>query len=539
VEVAVRHIDHLVTAGNHSTTITLAFAEAIRDAGEASLRTCFFMLMPDYVMADGSLRNAFAHMRQGARAVQAGNFQVLRRRALPWLEEHVTAVQGPAAIPARTLVRFGLEHLHPATVANIVTLPYDHNIHTNRLFWRVDDATLLGRFYLAHPLCVRPEVTDFKIGASFDYSFIPEMCPSGRTVTLTDSDEYLVVEVQPGGHESNMLVFGPLVPRVLARSLSEWTTRAHRDNVAHRMVFHARDAPAELDAVVVESDRLVDQIGRRLRRRPRPHRGHRYWVGAIGAYYELRGRRLPSGALDYVHGVPVGLRRLTWWYRGGRYVLLGRPPDVYPWDPDWPDHRLVIDEIESLLRDTDGEVLLVSDQPTLYTTWADGERVRRMRCAALLQGLEDLPAGTPGTAGGCLLEVTDLEARHTAELVDRVARRVKPGGRIVVVPRVGHDNVTHLVGLDRPGVAMVRIVFVPDFLGRRLAARGVGILYRSVREVPVAGLVAGVLLAAPVLLLSSLANLLSLVRARRRRPSTLASSFIAVLERTDGAPPCA
>jgi hypothetical protein len=237
--------------------------------------------------------------------------------------------------------------------------------------------------------------------------------------------------------------------------------------------------------------------------------------------------------------VPVGLRRLTWWYRGGRYVLLGRPPDVYPWDPDWPDHRLVIDEIESLLRDTDGEVLLVSDQPTLYTTWADGERVRRMRCAALLQGLEDLPAGTPGTAGGCLLEVTDLEARHTAELVDRVARRVKPGGRIVVVPWVGHDNVTHLVGLDRPGVAMVRIVFVPDFLGRRLAARGVGILYRSVREVPVAGLVAGVLLAAPVLLLSSLANLLSLVRARRRRPSTLASSFIAVLERTDGAPPCA
>ena len=83
---------------------------------------------------------------------------------------------------------------------------------------------MLGRFYLMHMLCVRPEVTNFIIGSSCDYSFIPEMCPSGNVEAITDSDEYLVVELQPRRHEVGFLRPGPLQPRQLASSLSEWTT---------------------------------------------------------------------------------------------------------------------------------------------------------------------------------------------------------------------------------------------------------------------------------------------------------------------------
>jgi len=48
----------------------------------------------------------------------------------------------------------------------------------------VDTETLIGRFYLLHMICIRPEVTDFVIGSSCDYSFVPEMCPSANIVTL-------------------------------------------------------------------------------------------------------------------------------------------------------------------------------------------------------------------------------------------------------------------------------------------------------------------------------------------------------------------
>ena len=107
-----------------------------------------------------------------------GNFQVAR--------EDATAVVGRASLQAdnaplpckpRELMEWALNHLHPATLANTVNIPFYHNSHTNRLFWRVDGNTMFGRFYLMHMLCVRPEVTDFVIGSSCDYSFVPGDVP--------------------------------------------------------------------------------------------------------------------------------------------------------------------------------------------------------------------------------------------------------------------------------------------------------------------------------------------------------------------------
>ena len=51
----IRPIDHLITDGNYSTTITLAYTEAVRAAGDAMVDTCFFFLVSDYIVADGSL----------------------------------------------------------------------------------------------------------------------------------------------------------------------------------------------------------------------------------------------------------------------------------------------------------------------------------------------------------------------------------------------------------------------------------------------------------------------------------------------------
>ena len=101
----------------------------------------------------------------------------------------------------RALAAWALRHLHPVTAANTVNFPLSHGLHSNRLFWRVDEDTLIGRFYLMHMIAIRPETQHFVIGSSCDYSFIPEMCPSGNVVVVTDSDDYLVVEMQPRQHE--------------------------------------------------------------------------------------------------------------------------------------------------------------------------------------------------------------------------------------------------------------------------------------------------------------------------------------------------
>ncbi len=194
-------VDDLITGDNYSTTITLAYARGVRAAGDAMRDTCFFFLISDYLMADGSLANVLSRIQAGASGVLAGNFQVVEREAeIPFYPRFDQGTP-ELVIHSRDLMRWALGHLHPMTAANMANFPLCHSAHSNRLFWRVDENTLIGRFYLMHMICIRPEVDEFVIGSSCDYSFIPELCPSDNVDVITDSDEYLVVEMQPRHHE--------------------------------------------------------------------------------------------------------------------------------------------------------------------------------------------------------------------------------------------------------------------------------------------------------------------------------------------------
>src|SRR5947209_8990889 len=218
-ETEIRLIDHLITGSNYSTTITLGYTEAVRAAGEDMLDTCFFFLVSDYIVADGSLASVLERMMEGRSGVLVGNFQVVLEDALPWLQEQLNRSPTSLAIPPRELLHWAFNHLHPTTLANTVNVPLSHNTHTNRLFWRVDGTTLLARFYLMHMICVRPETTDFIIGSSCDYSFIPELCSSKNVVVITDFDDYLVIETQARQHESRFFNTGALRPKSLHRPL--------------------------------------------------------------------------------------------------------------------------------------------------------------------------------------------------------------------------------------------------------------------------------------------------------------------------------
>src|SRR5262249_17324053 len=138
-ETRIHYVDHLITGHNYSTTITLAYAEAIRATREAMPDTCFLLLVSDYVVADGSFRSVIELVLSGRDGILVGNFQVVEEDALPWLTQLQQASPDVLVLTSRALMSWALTHLHPATVANTVNYPLMHNDHTNRLFWRVDN----------------------------------------------------------------------------------------------------------------------------------------------------------------------------------------------------------------------------------------------------------------------------------------------------------------------------------------------------------------------------------------------------------------
>lgn len=538
----IRPIDHLITDGNYSTTITLAYTEAVRAVGEAMVDTCFFFLVSDYIMADGSLANALKRMQGGASAVIVGNFQITHEDALPWLEQRLAGRKQSLALSPRELMKWALANLHPITLANTVNIPFSHNTRSNRLFWRVDGNTILGRFYLMHMLCIRPEVTDFVIGSSCDYSFVPEMCPSGNVEAITDSDEFLVIEMQPRQHESAFLRAGPFEVPTLARSLNEWTTSTHRANAQHTLLFHAGELPDKVAESIAAADAFIAQIARELKRRAQPHRGHPYWHGAMAAFYDATGRKLDDEEWRYALGLPENEDWVTSWllYRA-KYALMGRPPHVLPWHPAWPDFQIVLRELRPFFADGNQRLLMLSSEPTPFTlALADGgERVHRFRCVPFLQHGPERYAPLREKFDLCLLELAESDLRYGAELVERIVPLMRKGGRIIVFVVNRHIGrfddfgslvVLHSTRFIRPGAVPTEIHFIPANAARWGARLGMFELRMLLSKRYWFGAALGAIGAGCMVCLSLIGNLDALRRTNRLGRTGRLSSFVMRLE---------
>ncbi|WP_158812811.1 hypothetical protein [Methylocapsa sp. S129] len=451
VEIAT--IDHLISA-SHSTTITLAYVSGIRSCKSDLLDTCFIFLVSDYVLADGALSNVLARVVAGASGVLAGNFQIVGEGAAPVLAQ--ARAGGPyLSIQPRDLIRLALDHLHPATIANFADSPVRHDAASNRLFWRVDDSTILGRFYLMHMIAIRPETAEFIIAAPSDYSLIPELCPSGAVATIEDSDEYCVVELQSRRQGQTNLRLGPLTPAAVATSLSNWATGQHRENAGHAIVFHSDKIKSEVAETIAASKRFISEVERHLPSAPQPFRYHPYWCGAIDHHERTSPTPVDFPALSKILGDPnfaiavKSARAIRL-----RAMLLGRAPDFRPWHPRWLD----VQRFWIALKQTAGgaSIIIVGDIPALLRRpielRAQAYGARRVDHADLreIRDLTGRSAANPGERFDvCVLILSPRSLEAHAAIVEQFVPIIQPAGRILLVIGDLFEEASRSFGPDR------------------------------------------------------------------------------------------
>jgi hypothetical protein len=427
--VRVMHIDDLVSSSS-STVLTLAYVLAIRTAGERALDTCFVPLVADYVMADGSLLAAVMRIHAGASGVLAGNFQIQGELAYSRLQARKSRT-GVLAIAPRSLVAISLNALHPSTVGEIVNENKGLKPESNRLFWRVNEHCMVGRFFLMHMIAIHPERADFVIAAPSDYSLIPELCASGRIVRMTDSDEYFVVECQPRGQ-----IPGPMrvEPRSFARALAVWATATHWDNARHALIFHAVASPPSLAETVGVSEVFVREVETYRDQPPKPFRHHPDWSRSLDYHIVTAQREQDLARLVWITG-DESLRKSCGATGRLRALLLGRAPDFRPWHPRWPDVRM----LRLNLAAARGDVAFVSNASARVRTWLarvvleQGARSVVHFRTADVRNLPDIRAERPVTHFDSLFLIADGVSEEVTQALPRLAPRMKPHGIIVLV----------------------------------------------------------------------------------------------------------
>jgi len=430
----IEFIDDLITHANHTATITLAFERAIRRAGAAICNTCFFFLMSDYLVADGSLRTVLTTMRAGARVVLTGNFQVVAEDFSPLLRSTVDPESEEIALSPRELVRRSLAHLHPATVANIVNFGLMHNAHANRLFWRVDETALIGRFYLMHAMAIHPEVPNFVIGSSWDYSFVPELCPSGNIAILTDSDQYFVVELQRRDYESENLRPGPITAKEIAASLSSWATAGHRANVDQTLLFHAGDPPQNLSEVAAQADGFVQSVRDNLSTPPISHHGHPYWLGSVAMNRWRSNRPLNREDWNFILNQAPPRGRIGSMLQRLRGRLFGFPPAVTRLHPWWPEYRLPLETLNKILAANE-RVLLITYDAAAFAQWMarTAGDVLTIGSDQLLTLPQAAYAPLMNSFDACFFVLSKAMLAFCDVLIARTAPLLKQGGKIHVL----------------------------------------------------------------------------------------------------------
>lgn len=538
-------IDDLLVRGMEGYSLTLAFARGIHEIGPKMVDTYFIFMNADFVLSDGAYETLLRHIREGRRAIVAPSLRSVSEYTAPILERKRDDSDHTLTISAREMVGLTLKHLHPTAAANIVDSNFAFNSATNQFFWWVDDHTLIARFFLLFMFCIRPEQELQDIPGFCDYTFVPEMCPSGDVVILDDSDECYLMELQGREQELHYLRFGRPAVEDIARHLTEWTTYNHRFYSRRTVVFHSGDRPNSLARSEQIATAFMEGVFQRMDGEPMPVRNHPYWTGARAAAQRMNSGRSAAeiakenteSALAKIAKSAVAVRRL---FRS----LAGEPPLVNMLHFDWQDYRAAVPYLRTALADPAAQILYVNGGLINFEalTSASRERCHRLELEDILVRRGTAAKVAPTRRYNfCFLYIGTRHLADVGEALSCLTDMTTDDARIVILIR---DDSPDAFGAPLSRILLRQLAQIRPFgLSVKSVVSSGGSIKKLVRETVITyatkiyrygvfrspGAVAALMVLIPC---AAIINLVAKLRGQRALDSRYCSSLVLNIEKT-------
>ena len=474
--------------GEYGVVLTAALFRGFVELGAKVTETFLPFLNADFIIADGSYRRLAELMREGKRVIHAPSFRVVLEEVWPQLAARVDAESAVLAVRPREMAKLALTHKHLTVKARTVNQRLYHQWCMDQFYWYVDEDTLVGYQWPVALVAIKPERVITEPVLVWDFGYLPEAAPTLEPCFLADSDDFFMIEPQKRVTGEELVRPGGISVDAIAKFLSDWTTHEQRRCGRQLLTIHAADLPVDLDDVIAESRRYMNEIGRRMSAEPQSHVGH----AKLGRWFTDTTRRLEErsaggGSLAVSTFEKEG-RGLSHALRSIHTALFGPLPLLRPAHPLWLDTFDITAQLVSWRR-SGQRILWLCSRDSLFSSIL---KDRRDPTSLLMTGPTNQEA-SGDFFDACLCELSPTELTTLPALHRRIRTFVRNGGKVLV-----HINNPYLTPVGMGHFAAYEAVF-PDvdkssirFYGTWLTAQIRKLYLRAATSFPAGSLARGV-----------------------------------------------
>ena len=201
-------------------------------------RAAGVFLPPDCVWSDGSMVRLQEIARSGKSVVHMSGIRLDRDAVVPRLTPHLSPDGKALSIQSRSLVKIGLQHLHPIALSHFWD-EHGGDLMPANLLWTVPGEGLLLRCFHLHPLMVKSQRPFANFASTIDDDLPLHACPDeDGDYVVTDSDELLAFEMS--GRDR---VVGTVCAKGSIEGVARWaevgTNKRHRALIRHAIRLHS------------------------------------------------------------------------------------------------------------------------------------------------------------------------------------------------------------------------------------------------------------------------------------------------------------
>jgi hypothetical protein len=432
--VTLTSIDDLISnlPGDYGVVLTKALYRGFLDLGDKVTETFLLFLNADFILADGSYRQLGKLMFAGHRVIHSPSFRVVLEEVWPKLEARVDAENAVLAVPPRELVQLALEHKHLTVKARTVNQQLYHQWCMDQFYWYVDEDTFIGYQWPVALVAIKPERVLKEPSLVWDFGYIPDAAPTLERYFIQDSDDFFMLEPQSRLTGEELIRPGWITFDAIAKFINDWTTKEQRECGEQLLILHSGDLPPDLDGVVEESRRYMDEIIRRLSPKPQSHLNHRM----LGAWFADAVERIEGGqarslvspdAPDTSGLVAAQASRLSHVVTALQEKMFGVVPLVRRTHPLWLDTAEVAAQLLRWRRSGRHRILWVSSKDSFFHRLMSA---RAQSPQLVLKASSVVEDELPYDA--CLCELSLSELSILPALYSRIRRLVADGAEILV-----------------------------------------------------------------------------------------------------------